>query len=163
MDKLEEFVFVFLAMRQQHWQPRMLSPHSSSAWAVAQWSSSQSADHVVLHTRTSKDMRAQNVRAALPQAFRTISNDLVALPFMDCVGQRMRRKREVLLHRSRSFRTVSRHAAGENKLANVSSSAVHDADGFHDAGRAGNVDLPHTFHVENAGALRIDNERQVHH
>ena len=39
--------------------------------------------------------------------------------------------------------------------------AIDDTYSFHQAGRAGHIDLPHAFQVKNAGALRIENESQV--
>jgi hypothetical protein len=41
--------------------------------------------------------------------------------------------------------------------------SVRLSDGFHHAGGAGHIDLPHTLGVEHAGAHRIDHTGQVHY
>jgi len=48
-------------------------------------------------------------------------------------------------------------------LPYIAARAIDDADGFHDASRSGNVNLPHAIDVEYFFTLGIDDERQVDH
>ena len=107
-------------------------------------------------------MRTQDVDAAIAQALGTIAHHLIALALVDGVRQRVRAQRRVFFHRAVGLRPIRGDAAGINKLLDVAAGAVDDADRFHHARGAGNVDLPHPLDVENAGLLRIEYEGEMH-
>ncbi len=76
-------------------------------------------------------------------------------------GRVCARKWRVFLHRAAGLRTISRNAAGKDELPDVAAGAVDDADRFHHARGAGNVDLPHALEIEHAGLLRVENEGEM--
>ena len=80
---------------------------------------------------------------------------------MNGVRQSVCAQRRVFSYRARGFRTVGGNATGKDELPDGTAGAIDDAHRFHQARRAGHVDLPHVFYVENAGGLGIEDESQV--
>src|SRR5208282_6882741 len=99
----------------------------------------------------------------IAQAFCAIADDLIALALMDGVGQSVRPQRSVFLYGAGGLGAIGRHTAGKDELPDLAARAVHDADGFHDPRRPGDVDLPHTFPVENSRLLRVEDEGEMNY
>ena len=106
-------------------------------------------------------MRTNNVGPAVAETLGAIADDLVAFALVNRIGQSVSAKWSVFLYGACSLRTVRRYTAGKDKAANIAAGAVDDADRFHHARCAGNVDLPHALHIENAGALRVKNKCEM--
>src|ERR1022692_892866 len=155
MYKLEAFLQIFGAARQQPGQPLARGPHAGRTFAAAQWGSAQRSHHVVLHSGARENVRTHNVSVTATEALGPVANHLVALALVNGVGQRVSAERGFLFHRPRGLRTVYHDTAGKNELPDLAAGAIDDAYGFHDPGRSSDVDLPHPFQVENARALGI--------
>src|SRR5262249_12150545 len=126
--------------------------------------SPKSSEQVVLHARTGEDVRPKNVCAAATQRGSTLLNHLIGLTLVNCVGKCMCFENEFLRDRAWQVRAICRDAAGENELTNAAVLiAVGLGDGFHDASRPRNIDLPHAIQVEYAGSHRIDHKGEVHY
>ena len=130
---------------------------------LPKWSSAQCANHVVLHAGARENVRTHHVDVAVAKALGTIANYLVALPFVDGVGQRVRAQRSFLLDRSCCLWTIYRDTAGENKLPDLAPGTVDHAYGFHNARRTSDIDLPHAFRIENSGAQGVQNECKMNY
>ncbi|MGA3054103.1 MAG: hypothetical protein ABSD63_07835 [Candidatus Korobacteraceae bacterium] len=100
-------------------------------------------------------MRTHNVSVTVAEALGPIADHLVALTFVNGIGQRVGAQRSFLFHRPDGLRAVYGDAAGKNELPDLAAGAIDDAYRFHDPGRSGDIDLPHPFQIENARALGI--------
>jgi hypothetical protein len=83
---------------------------------------------------------------------------------MDCVRQGVPGERELLCHRARQLRSVSRDAADEDELADpVVLITIRLGDGLHDARSAGDINLPHAVQIKYAGSHRVEHEGEMYH
>jgi hypothetical protein len=60
-------------------------------------------------------------------------------------------------------RTIGGDAAWKDEFLDATLFAIGFRDGFHHAGRAPHVDLPHALQVENSGTHLVQNKGQVDH
>src|SRR5664279_390098 len=162
MYELKAPFIKFLAARKYARQTLSCRSHACRPWAVAQWSTPQRTHHVILHGGAREDVWPEDVGAAITHALGAIAHHLVTLTHVDRVRKRVCPKREVFHYRPRGLRAVGGDAAGKDELADMSTRAIDDTDGFHDPRCAGYVDLPHALNIENSGALRFDHEREMY-
>src|SRR5208282_6511121 len=161
MHELELLLQILLATRQHQRKPFALSAHAGRAFALAKRCAAQRSHHVVLHAGAGKDVRANDVSTPIAQTFGAIADHLIALALVDGIRQSMRPQRSVFLYRPRSFGSISRDAAGEDELIDVSAGAIDDARRLHDASGSRHVDLPHALDVKHAAAQRIEDEGEM--
>src|SRR3979490_2661746 len=108
-------------------------------------------------------MRTQNEDATPAKRRSPRLNDQIAFFLVDRVGQGMGLQRSLFGHGAGNVRTISRNTAWKNELPDTGARiAIGFGNSFHYASGAGNVDLPHLIDVQNTGALRIDDKRQMY-
>src|SRR5271165_4844400 len=161
MNELQAVFKILVSIRQQAREPLALLTHLSRPLGSTVGSTAKRPDHIILHAGAGKNMRTQHVDAAASQRRRALPYYSISLHFMNRVRQTVRAQGKVLAHRFRQVRTVHRNTAGDNELSYDGVVTIGFADGLHDSGSTGYVNLPHTVEIKHAGADWIKHKGQV--
>ena len=87
--ELDFVVEILLPARQHARQTLCFAAHSFSARAFSVGCTAKRSQQVILYASSGKDMRTQDIHAASAQRRSTLLHHLVALLFVERIGQRM--------------------------------------------------------------------------